>query len=126
MKKLLALVALGVGLVGVAAAQTFSTTFADGMFVARANAVSASVPAGVNINPASTRPVRMFLRGSAIASTTITTELTDGTVIDSRTVAVGTTTAEAVSFTVPYFQVIRASVTTALTGTNAVSITVIQ
>jgi hypothetical protein len=111
---------------GTAAAQTYNSTIVDGVFVARANAVSTSVPAGVNINPSNNRPVRIFTRGSVASSATITTELADGTVLDSRTVAVGTTSAEAVSFTVPFFQVLRTSVTTALTGTQGVSITVIQ
>lgn len=119
----------------VAVAQTYPqgnvTTIGTGanrLFVARGIYTSATTApaAGVDISPQSAKPVYIATRGSVAASATITTELKDGTVLSSQAVAIGTTPSQ-VSFSAPVpFEVVRTSVTTPQTGSNSVSITVLQ
>lgn len=133
--KMLALVGLAlVALASPVLAQTYPqgsvTTVGTGvnrLFVARGNYTSATTTAqGVNITPQSTKPVIVVARGSVAASATITNELADGTVLNSQAIAIGTTPVS-VTFPAPaYYEVVRVSVTTALTGTNSVGITVLQ
>jgi len=123
------------GVAGTALAQTYPqgnvTTAGTGdnrLFVARGIYTSGTTTpaAGVNVTPQSTKPVIVVLRGSVAASATVTNELADGTVLNSQAVAI-TTTPVSLTFPAPvYFEVVRVSVTTAQTGSNSVSSTVLQ
>lgn len=128
---LLALLAL-VLLAPVAIAQTYPNvttvgTSANRLFIARGIYTSATTTAaGVDITPNSTKPVVLVLRASATSSATVTNELKDGTVLNSQVYSV-TTTPQSITYSAPvYFEVVRVSVTTAQTGTNSVSATILQ
>ena len=110
-----------------AATSWVSTSTTPKLTVHQARVVSGTTPALLGtLEVDSNKPVTVVMTGSAIASMTLVNRLRDGTILNTETIAVGTTP---VSRTFPsplYFNALSTSLTTALTATNNVSVTVLQ
>lgn len=128
-KYLLAAVAMSAVCVPAFAQSYSSYRTAGDYFVSKGLATSATTSTPVGVDPTNRlRPVHVYGKGSVAVSGTVTLELNDGSILSTLgTFAIGANGNEIVSFSAPVGgEAVRVSITTPLTGTNNVSLTVVQ